>query len=144
MEKLAAILHAGGYSCVIGNGDEIRTFTQRGIADLFDLYTTEPAFLKGAQVADKVIGKAAASLMVLGGVERVYAGVVSEPAMALFRRADIPVEAGETVPFIENRSKTGWCPLESACYEISSEKEAFPVIRDFIVRMRQPMHADEK
>ena len=137
MDKLIEVLHAGECSCVIGNGEEIRTFAQRGVADLFDLYTTEPAFLKGAKVADKVIGKAAASLMILGGVERVYSDVISEPAMELFRRANVPVEAGKTVPFIENRDKTGWCPLESACYELPSEKEAFPVIRDFIARMRQ-------
>ena len=34
MEELINLLHSGGYSCVIANGDNIRTFTQRGVADL--------------------------------------------------------------------------------------------------------------
>lgn len=51
---------------MIANGDRIRTFTRRGVADLYDLLVQEPEFLHGASVADKVIGKAAASLMVLG------------------------------------------------------------------------------
>lgn len=64
MEELINLLHSGGYSCVIANGDNIRTFTQRGVADLYDLLTQEPDFLKGASIADKVVGKGAAALMI--------------------------------------------------------------------------------
>lgn len=70
MEKIIDLLHSGGYSCVIGNGTEIRTFTQRGVADLYDLFRQDPSFMKGAGIADKVIGKAAAGLMVLGGIRQ--------------------------------------------------------------------------
>lgn len=66
MENIIDILHKGGFSCVMKNREEIRTFTQRGVADLYDLYQTEPAFMKGASIADKIIGKGAAALMVLG------------------------------------------------------------------------------
>ena len=41
MEELINLLHSGGYSCVIANGDNIRTFTQRGVADLYHLLTQE-------------------------------------------------------------------------------------------------------
>ena len=66
MDELIRLLHEGGYSCVIRK-EEIRTFTQRGVADLYDLLNQHPVFLHGAQVADKVVGKAAAALMVRGG-----------------------------------------------------------------------------
>ena len=62
MEELINLLHTGGYSCVIDNEGKIRTFTQRGVADLYDLLTREPEFLKGALIADKVVGKGAAAL----------------------------------------------------------------------------------
>ena len=76
MEELINLLHSGGYSCVIANGDNIRTFTQRGVADLYDLLTQEPDFLKGASIADKVVGKGAAALMILGGIRELrYRGV---------------------------------------------------------------------
>ncbi len=71
MDELIRLLHEGGYSCVIRK-EEIRTFTQRGVADLYDLLNQHPVFLHGAQVADKVVGKAAAALMVLGGVREVW------------------------------------------------------------------------
>lgn len=61
MEELIDLLHSGGYSCVIANKGKVRTFTQRGVADLYDLLTQEPEFLKGAMIADKVVGKGAAA-----------------------------------------------------------------------------------
>ena len=72
MEELINLLHTGGYSCTIANKGEIRTFTQRGVADIYDLLTQEPEFLKGASIADKVVGKGAAALMILGGIKELY------------------------------------------------------------------------
>ena len=74
MEELINLLHTGGYSCVIDNEGKIRTFTQRGVADLYDLLTREPEFLKGALIADKVVGKGAAALMILGGIKYLSRG----------------------------------------------------------------------
>lgn len=79
MESIIDILHKGGYSCVMKNREEVRTFTQRGVADLYDLYQADSAFMKGAAIADKVIGKGAAALMVLGGFKTVYADIISFP-----------------------------------------------------------------
>ena len=56
MESIIDILHKGGYSCVMKNREEVRTFTQRGVADLYDLYQADSAFMKGAAIADKVHG----------------------------------------------------------------------------------------
>lgn len=136
MEKIIDLLHSGGYSCVIGNGAEIRTFTQRGVADLYDLFQQEPSFMEGACIADKVIGKAAAGLMVLGGIRRVYADVISQPALTLLHDANVEVTYIRLVPFIENRDKSGWCPLETACHEISSLEEIFRIIENFLSKMR--------
>lgn len=113
MESIIDILHKGGYSCVMKNREEVRTFTQRGVADLYDLYQADSAFMKGAAIADKVIGKGAAALMVLGGFKTVYADIISTPALALLCEAGIETTFAQEVPHIINRDKTGWCPLES-------------------------------
>lgn len=115
MESIIDILHKGGYSCVMKNREEVRTFTQRGVADLYDLYQADSAFMKGAAIADKVIGKGAAALMVLGGFKTVYADIISTPALALLCEAGIETTFAQEVPHIINRDKTGWCPLETAC-----------------------------
>ena len=79
-------------SCVIYNGGETRLFWERGVQDLYRLLKTEPDFLQGAFIADKVIGKAAAALMALGGVDEVFARVISSPARELLERSGIKVD----------------------------------------------------
>lgn len=136
MKNLVDILHTGGYSCVIKNREEVRTYTQRGVADLYDLYLSDPSFIKGATVADKVIGKGAAALMILGRFRAVYADIISTPALVLLRGAGVEVTFVQEVPHIINRNKTGWCPLETACMNLKSVEEMYPVIRDFITQNR--------
>lgn len=123
-------------SCVIRNGAETRVFRERGVKDLFRLLETDPVFLAGALVADKVVGKGAAALMVLGGVRAVHAGVVSTPALGLFAAAHIPVEYGLEVPHIINRTKTGWCPVETLCRDCRTAEECLPLIRGFLSAQR--------
>lgn len=127
MESIIDILHKGGYSCVMKNREEVRTFTQRGVADLYDLYQADSA---------KVIGKGAAALMVLGGFKTVYADIISTPALALLCEAGIETTFAQEVPHIINRDKTGWCPLETACMELNTVEEMYPVIQNFISRIR--------
>lgn len=136
MEELISMLHAGGYSCVIANGEKIRTFTQRGVADLYDLLTMEPEFLKGARIADKVVGKGAAALMILGEIKELYTDVISTKALELFQKSEIKVDFTQEVPFIWNRNHTGWCPVETMCSEENSAENILPLIRDFLERMR--------
>lgn len=131
--QLVDLLRDEQASCVIRNGAETRIFRERGVKDLFRLLQEDPAFLAGACVADKVVGKGAAALMVLGGVRGVYAEVVSAPALGLFSAAHIPVEYGIEVPHIINRAKTGWCPVETLCRDCRTAEECLPLIRGFIL-----------
>ena len=136
MEELINLLHSGEYSCVIANEGKVRTFTQRGVADLYDLLTQEPDFLKGALIADKVVGKGAAALMISGGIKELYTDIISSKAMDLFRTSDVKVGFGQEVPFIWNRDRAGWCPVETMCSEEESAEAILPMIRDFLEKVR--------
>ena len=136
MEELINLLHSGGYSCVIANNGKVRTFTQRGVADLYDLLTQDSEFLKGALIADKIVGKGAAALMILGGVKELYTDIVSSKAMELFKASGVKVGFAQEVPFIWNRDHTGWCPVETLCSEEESAEAILPLIRSFLERIR--------
>ncbi len=131
MQGLIGILHEKRCSCVVRNG-AVYTFERRGVADLYDLLTSRPEVLKGADVADKVVGKGAAALMILGGVARVYADVMSEAALELYAQAGVPVTYGSLVPAIRNRAGTGFCPVETLCRDIRSAEECLPLIKEWI------------
>ena len=137
MNELIETLHAEKCSCVIANGTDIRIFRQRGVADLYYLLTHEPQFMRGACIVDKVIGKAAASLLIKGGIGQVYADTISTPALSLLKEHTVPVTYGTETHHIENRTKTGWCPLEQASRDLQSAKEIFPVIEKFISSQRK-------
>lgn len=134
MEGLVRLLHQGNYSCVIRN-KETRTFTQRGVADLYGLLKDNPVFLRGASVADKVVGKGAAALMILGGIKELYADVISTPALDLLRAAGINAGFAQEVPYIENQMKTGWCPVEKLCSQAQSAEACLPLIERFLLKL---------
>lgn len=130
--ELAELLAAERCSCVIRNGGQTRIFRERGVKDLYRLLKEEPELLDGASIADKVVGKAAAALMILGGVEQVYATIVSATALELFRRAGTQVGFAREVPHIINRTQSGWCPLETRCKELRTPEACLTQIEEFL------------
>lgn len=137
MKELIEMLHKGDYSCVVRNDSEVRTFTRPGVTDLYSLLGDDAAFLKGAMVADKVIGKAAAALVVLGGVRELYAEVISLSALMLVRDAGIEVDFSVVVPYIRNRNGDDWCPLEMICYKEKNAEDILPLIDHFLLDMKK-------
>ncbi len=138
MNEIICLLQLGEYSCVVRNYGEVFTFIRPGVADLYHLVTGKPCFLKDAAVADKVIGKGAAALMILGGVKEVYAEVISLSALMLLRDNGVETDFKNVVPFIWNRNRTDWCPLERICYEKDSPEEILPLIKEFMEKMQIP------
>lgn len=134
MEDLIGLLHDGGYSLVVANG-EMNTFSGRGVADLYKLLNEDPGFLRKASVADKVVGKAAAALMIVSGVKELYADVISQGALDLLQGTDTKVSYKKAVPHIVNRSGTGLCPLETRCYKQQSPEGCLSEIREFMNTM---------
>ena len=129
-------LHEGNYSLVVANRDEIRTFSGRGVADLYDLLSNDPLFLKGASVADKVVGKGAAALMILGGVAELYTDIISDSAWELLHASAMKVSFGQQVPQIWNRTHTDRCPVEKLCEGVRTAEECLPLIDNFIKKTR--------
>ncbi|MDE7419402.1 MAG: DUF1893 domain-containing protein [Muribaculaceae bacterium] len=137
MIELVNILHMENCSCAIWSEGNLTLCHKRGIIDLYSLLTGHPSVLSDAKIADKVIGKGAAALMILGKVKSVYADIISKPALDLFRKYMIEVQYRELVPNIINRSGTGICPVETLCIDCNTAKECFPYIEKFINKINQ-------
>lgn len=125
-------LDAGNYSCVIFNKGTTRTFNKSGVRDLYNLVNNEPATLKGARMADKVIGKGAAALMVLGGVKEVATHAISQSALDMLQKAKVKVAYEKCIYGIINRNKTDWCPLEKRLANAATAEACRPLIDDFM------------
>ena len=99
-----------------------------------DLTDNDPAFLRGALVADKVVGKGAAALLVKGGVAALHTDLISRPALDLLSRAGIDVTYDTLTDHIVNRDGTDWCPVERLCRPLDNIDEMVDAIRAFIHR----------
>ena len=127
---LLAILDEGSYSLVVYNNDSVSTYSARGVQDLLYLTAEEPERLHGAVVADKMIGKAAAALMVIGGVKEVNTHLICTPARELLESAGICLDAEEEIPMIMNRNKTGQCPIDSQLNDAQTAEECVDILRN--------------
>lgn len=135
MDELVRILQDGNHSLVIA-GDGIRTFDGRGISDLYGLLTEHPDWLRGASVADKVVGKGAAALLILGGVRELFAGVISASALGLLQGSGMSVCFGKEVPYIINRNSDGICSVERLCKDCVTATECLPLIEEFVTKIK--------
>lgn len=133
MNRLIRLLD--GHSLVVANGNDTRVFDGRGISDLYRLVTgDDAALLSGATVVDKVVGKGAAALMILGDVKRLHAVTISKAALNLLSNSKITVTYDKVTDAIINRAGTGPCPVESLCADCHTAAECLPLINKFVTQ----------
>jgi len=133
MSELGEYLGVEGCRGVVRSAKgETRIFSRRGVADLFELLESEPEFLRGAEMADKVVGRGAALLLVKGKVRAIFAQVISSGALDVLRKAGIAVEYEAETPAILNRNGDSQCPVEQLTASTDNAEEAFKRIKQFL------------
>ncbi len=120
---------------VIKDRQIVKTISGQGIAPVIDLY--EQDALRGAFVADKIIGKAAAMIMVLGGVEEVYGNVMSRAGKEFLEAHNVKVSYGQVIDAISNRAGDGICPMERTVMNIEEPEEALTALKETLTRLRK-------
>lgn len=116
-------------------GKEPYVSEYKGIRPVMELLKKGES-LEGAYIADKVIGKAAAFLMVYGGAVSVYARVISGAAKDVFSKAGVCCEFEKEVPYIINRTGDGRCPMESAVWDVEDAAEAYHILKRKLEEMK--------
>lgn len=116
---------------VLGLNGEIREYFNKRVIDIVSLIKSGENFLNGAIIADKVIGKVAASLLVLSGVKEIYAKTISEYAITVLEENDIKYKYENRVSYIINNDKTGMCPMEN---KFKDEKNLNVIYNHFVNR----------
>jgi len=125
LEQAKSLLTSTDSTLAVVSVDDFFTSKERGVKPLMHLLKEKKGFLKGASVADKVIGKAAALLMALGEIKEVHTLIISEPAIKVFEKYNIPCFYDKKVTRIVNRAGDGLCPMETLCLDVENPQEAF-------------------
>ena len=128
--ELKNILLKENHTIVIYKSDaSVVVSDDRGVAPLMKLLKENKEQLRDSMIADKVIGKAAALLMVYAGVKEVFTPTISVPAVEVFEKHNVKITYDKVVERIINRTGDGLCPMESLCLNVENPEEAFDVIR---------------
>jgi len=134
LAKAKELLKSGNYTCVVTNGKDVFTSTDRGVKPLLSWFDDGEDFADFV-VADKVVGKAAAYIYVLLKVSYVYADVMSKKATEVFEKWGVDYSGGVLVDAIRNRTNTGYCPMEQAVADISSPSDAITAIKETLNKL---------
>lgn len=114
LAEMRRLVVTGGAAAVVArNGVVERRLEGRGIAPILEALDANPFVFANATVADRVVGRSAAAIYVVGRAKKVVAPVMSEGARRMLEAAGIAAEADELVPRIVNREGTGQCPMDS-------------------------------
>lgn len=114
---------------VLYKNGEIKEYYQNRIKDIKEILQKDKLALKDAIIADKVIGKVAASILTVAGVEAIYADVMSKPAISVLEENKIEFQYHSLTDYVQNNDKTGMCPMEN---KYKDEKDIGKVYEDMI------------
>jgi hypothetical protein len=128
-ELLDRLAKDGDRLVVIRDGSVLFNSREPGIKPLLEAIRGIPAAeLRGAKVADTVVGKAGALLLAYADAAFVASRVMSKIAMDTLREHKIPFYTKTVVPTILGRNATQQCPFEKAVRDVADPRLAFDVL----------------
>jgi hypothetical protein len=122
---------------IVKEGEIVFETESRGMSAFLGAIERFEDKLKGASIADKVIGKAVALLCVHAKVNAVYAPILSRKAKALLEENSICVEWETLVQNVLNADKAATCPFEELAVEIADPKDAYRKFKALQNSLRQ-------
>ncbi len=125
----------GTHSIALCKNGKVITSDKRGVAPLAE-FIWGGTDISGFSAADRVVGKAAAMLMIKAGITEVFALTISENAERLLKSHGVQVSFMTRAERIMNRDKTGACPMESAVADADDIETGCKIIFEKINKMR--------
>lgn len=130
LEMVKQKLYEANASLVVlyANGESKEYYKNR-INDIKEILQKDKTALKGAIIADKVIGKVAGSILTVAGVKEIYADVISKYAIPILEENSIKYEYKNLTEYVQNNAKTGMCPMEN---KYKDEKDIRKIYREIL------------
>ena len=138
-QKAKEEYNTGKYTLVICKDEDIIKSDVTGIRPVMNLIDSKKDY-KGYSAADKIVGRAAAFLYTILQVKNLYGETMSKGAIEILKNAGIYYEYKTLTDFIENRQKTGMCPMDEAVKDINNPNDACEAIRNKIIFLQSQKH----
>jgi len=93
--------------------------------------------LKGSLMADKIVGRAAALLILYGGALEVHAGVITRGGRKALERSGVKLFIGEETEHIKMVNGRIYCPFEAMVQGINDPEQAYHAILEKMESLRK-------
>lgn len=131
---------SGTYTFVlVKHGQVIATGTRDGVGELLDAVTQLGDTLRGASLADKIVGKAVAMIAAYAGIVEIYTPLASETAQEILNQYNLRLYAERLVPLIRNKRNDGPCPMERLTLPLTEPGAAVAALKEFVAQKRAPI-----
>lgn len=124
-----AISQLKNHSIVLIDEKEIIVSDQKGIILLLELINSNKK-LENFSIADKVVGKAVAILILKANIKNVYAKTLSVSAKNLLEKRHVNVKYSFLVDVIKNKDNTDICPMERAVENIDDIETGYRILKE--------------
>lgn len=116
-----------GVTCAGNKGSCVYLSRLKGVRPIL-VWVEEKKDLRGFSFADRVVGKASASLIAYVGAESVYGEAMSKTALEYLKNHGVDARYGILVEGIKNHEGTASCPMEEAVKEYDSPADCLKAI----------------
>lgn len=122
------------HSLALVKNEKVYLSDLKGVKPLLDFFKNN-VDLEGFSLADKVIGKGAAFLILKAKIKNVYTKIISKPALDLLIKNGIEVYYDLLVKNIINRTKTDLCPIEKIVLDVNDVDIAYQKIINKLIEL---------
>jgi len=132
MNYLEKLEETGNSLMIYKDGRLLFESSSRGIRPHLEAIDKHSDMLKDTVFVDKIVGRAAALLILYSRPLKVFATVISSSGKALFEESNLRYQFEEEVDNIKMRDGRIFCPFERMVQSISDPTEAY---REILVKM---------
>lgn len=143
MDEYVKKLDELGLSLMIYEGEEVVfTSASKGVRPHLEAIDTLGARLKDTTMVDKIVGRAAALLILYGRTAEVHAGVINPGGRKLIEDAGIRLSFDEEIDHIKTVDGRIYCPFEAMVQGIDDPVQAYRAIVEKMNSFRKPANCD--
>jgi len=119
---------------VVREGGVVFIGYSKGLRDVAEIVLEKPNILRGASIADRVVGKAVATICAVRGVRAVYGGIMSMSGLKVLREKGVKARYDRLVEFIE-AERGGICPFEELVLDVEEIEDAYELLLERFKRV---------
>lgn len=138
VEEARKLIQDGKAECILIKNDTIYGQERgHGVSPLLVMYDEHREAMSDAVLVDKVIGRAAAAIVICGKVKHVHGELMSEDAIEFLNKNGITTSYTILVHRILNRKRDGLCPLEQSVEGVEDAASALVALRKRIETLQK-------